>query len=375
MVSNADGVIEQLGWELRHRCDERLIKWLKEIFFEVINSSFLWNTSGIRFRPLFLGVFLLTMAVLSGCSEPKPHRQARFMMGTLVDVVLYADTKVATEAAGQAFEKMLRVEAAAHPSEEGSQLFQIRQGKGAKIDGDLARILETAMKVSRATSGAFDPTLGEVAHLWGFGRDDPHLPGPKEIEHALDKTGYDRVPAGQCCPEGQEIWFDLGGVAKGYAVDVAVATLQEEGVKAGIVNAGGDLRSFGARPRRGYWKIGVQDPDNPQQLAGVLEVKEAAVATSGDYQRYFEDGDVRYHHIIDPATGYPAYSRLRGTTVIAPDCATADALATAAFVMGPEKGLALLESWEKVEGVLITEDGKILKTSGIGEEGIRFEER
>ena len=297
------------------------------------------------------------------------------MMGTLVDVVVYADKEVAPEAATQAFERILEVEAAAHPSEEGSPLFQVRQGKGALIEGDLARILETAMDVSRATSGAFDPTLGDVVHLWGFGRDDPHLPGPKEIELALDNAGYDQVPAGQCCSEGLDIWFDLGGVAKGYAVDEAVRALKEAGVKAGIVNAGGDLRSFGIRPRRGYWKIGVQDPDNPQELAGVLEVKEMAVATSGDYQRYFEEGGVRYHHILDPATGYPANSGMRGTTVTAPDCATADALATAAFVMGPEKGLALLERWEGVEGVLITEDGKILKTSGIGEGGVRFEER
>jgi len=296
-------------------------------------------------------------------------------MGTLVDVVLYADREVAPEAAGQAFERVLRVEVEAHPSKEGSPLFQVRQGKGAKIEGDLARILETAMKVSRATSGAFDPTLGEVVHLWGFGRDDPHLPDPGEIAQALDKAGYKQVPAGQNFPEGQDIWFDLGGVAKGYAVDEAVRALKEAGVKAGIVNAGGDLRSFGVRPRRGYWKIGVQDPDNPQELAGVLEIKEGAVATSGDYQRYFEEGGIRYHHILDPATGYPAQSGLRGTTVIAPDGATADALATAAFVMGPEKGLALLERWEGVEGVLITDDGTILTTSGIGEGGIRFERR
>ncbi len=324
--------------------------------------------------PLFL--ILGSLLLNSSCTKnPQPYKETRFMMGTLVEVVLYAGLEVAPDAAAQAFEKMLQVEAAAHPSEEGSPLFQIRQGKGAKIEGDLARILETAMNVSRATSGAFDPTLGEVIHLWGFGRDDPHLPGSREVEHALDKTGYERIPAGQCCSEGDVIWFDLGGVAKGYAVDDAVRVLQEAGVKAGIVNAGGDLRSFGARPRRGYWKIGVQDPENPQQLAGILEVKEAAVATSGDYQRYFEEGGIRYHHILDPATGYPARSGLRGTTVIAPGCATADALATAAFVLGPEKGLALLENWEGVEGVLITEDRTILTTSGIGEEGIRFEKR
>ena len=320
-------------------------------------------------------MLVLLLANTSCTEHPQPLNETRFIMGTLVDVVLYGDKGVLPKAAGLAFESILRVEAAAHPSKDGSSLFRIRQGKGVRVEGDLARILDAALEVSRATSGAFDPTLGEVVNLWGFGRDDPHLPGPEEIVHALEGARYDRVLTGQCCAEGLDIWFDLGGVAKGYAVDEAVRSLQDSGVKAGIVNAGGDLRSFGVRPRRGYWKIGVQDPENPQKLAGVLEIKEAAVATSGDYQRYFEEDGIRYHHILDPSTGYPAHSGLRGTTVIAPDCATADALATAAFVMGPEKGLAMLEKWEGAEGVLITEDGTILTTSGIGEGGVRFEER
>ncbi len=163
-------------------------------------------------------------------------------------------------------------------------------------------------------------------------------------------------------------------MAKGYAVDEAVKVLRKRAVGGGIVNAGGDLRTFGLKPGGKLWKIGVQDPDHPQELAGVLTLREAAVATSGDYQRYFEEGGVRYHHILDPATGHPARSGLRGTTVIAPDCALADALATAAFVLGPEKGLKLLEDWDGVEGVLIAEGGEILTTSGIGED-IPFERR
>lgn len=294
------------------------------------------------------------------------------MMGTIVDAVLYCEKKAGSEAAAQAFEKIRQIEELAHPSQEGAPLSLIRQAKGANINGDLELILGTAMEVARASSGAFDPTLGEVVDLWGFGREDYRLPDPKEIERALENTGYKKVPARQCCPKGLAVWFDLGGVAKGYAVDSAVKVLQEAGISAGIVNAGGDLRSFGSHPRRGYWKIGVQDPNDPQELAGVLEVREAAVATSGDYQRYFIKDGIRYHHILDPSTGYPAHAGLRGTTVIAPDCATADALATAAFVMGPEKGLALLEEWQGAEGVLITDDGTILTTSGIGEGGVRF---
>jgi len=330
-----------------------------------------------RSGPTLLPVLLLGL-ILAGSSctrQPEPFKETRFMMGTLVDLMLFPDGDKASEAAGLAFARMLRIESAAHPSEEGSPLYLVRQGKGARVEGDLAKILETAMKVSRASSGAFDPTLGELTYLWGFGRGDPQLPDPQEIKDALARAGYRRVPTGPCCEEGRSIWFDLGGVAKGYAVDSAVKELADAGVAAGIVNAGGDLRTFGVRPGRGFWKIGVQDPADPQELAGVLEIGEAAVATSGDYQRYFFKDGIRYHHILDPATGYPARSGLSGTTVIAPDCATADALATAVFVMGPEKGLALLEKWDDAEGILITEGGEILTTSGIGDGGIPFEEK
>jgi thiamine biosynthesis lipoprotein len=297
------------------------------------------------------------------------------MMGTLVDMVAYPDGSGARKAAAEAFGRVSEIEGLAHRQQLKSLV---------SVDGELAVILSTGLKVSLASSGAFDPTLGEIIALWAFDSENPHLPDPTDISAALGRAGYRRLNPAYPDPdppdsvyspwESSPVWLDLGAVAKGYAVDEAVRSLRENGVSGGIVNAGGDLRTFGLKPGGKPWKIGVQDPDRPQELAGVLTVREAAVATSGDYQRYFEEDGVRYHHILDPATGYPARSGLSGTTVIAPDCALADALATAAFVLGPEKGLKLLEEWDGVEGVLITEDGKILTTSGIGK-AIPFEER
>jgi thiamine biosynthesis lipoprotein len=285
------------------------------------------------------------------------------MMGTLVDVIAYPDGDSTTAASIKALERMGQLEKGAYRKKLSSPVVG---------DEDLAKILNVALEVSRVSSGAFDPTLGEVVALWGFDSPTPHLPDSTQISVALESVGYQVFDH----PSGDDISvsIDLGGVTKGYAVDEAVGVLQDSGVIGGIVNGGGDLRTFGLKPGGKLWKIGVQDPDNPQELAGVLSIREAAVATSGDYQRYFEEAGVRYHHILDPATGYPARSGLRGTTVIAPDCALADALATAAFVLGPEKGLKLLEEWDDVEGVLITDDGEVKTTSGIG--GIiPFEER
>ena len=280
-----------------------------------------------------------------------------------MDVVAYPDGDSTAVASIKALERMGQLEKGAYRQKLSSPVV---------ADEDLAKILNTALEVSRVSSGAFDPTLGEVIALWGFDSPTPHLPDPAELSAALESVGYQKLDH----PSGDDISvsIDLGGVTKGYAVDEAVRVLQGSGIAGGIVNGGGDLRTFGLKPGGKLWKIGVQDPDDPQELAGVLSIREAAVATSGDYQRYFEKDGTRYHHILDPATGYPARSGLRGTTVIAPTCVVADALATASFVMGPEKGLALLEDLDEVEGVLITEDGKILTTTGIGEK-IPFEMR
>jgi thiamine biosynthesis lipoprotein len=321
-------------------------------------------------------IFLITSILLiPGCAgNRRPHSETRFMMGTLVEIVVYADQEIAAAAVQKAFLRMGEVEETAYVRGEKSPLNPLREGRGVVLMGDAALIMELALKVSRATSGAFDPTLGEVVELWGFGMDNPRLPDGGEIKTALERAGYERIPEQGCCPDGTRLWFDLGGVAKGYAVDEAVRILKGSGIGSGIVNAGGDLRSFGVKPRSRLWKIGIQDPDKPQELAGVMEVGEISVATSGDYQRYFEKDGIRYHHILDSTNGYPARSGIRSVTVLAPDCALADALATAAFVMGPEKGLELLERWDDVEGLLIADDGTYHVTSGIGEK-FPFERR
>jgi thiamine biosynthesis lipoprotein len=325
--------------------------------------------------PRALLALVTVLFLASGCARSRePFSESRFMMGTLVDVIVYGEGDSAVGAAHLAFDRMAQVERAADSKNPASPLKSLMEGKGSILIGDAARIMETAMSVAVASSGAFDPTLGELVKLWGIGMGQPKVPNDEDIASALERSGYRKIPRTGCCSEGVKAWLDLGGVAKGYAVDEAVKELRKAGIGAGIVNAGGDLRSFGAKPGKKPWKIGIQDPDDPQELAGVLDIGEMSVATSGDYQRYFEEGGVRYHHILDASTGRPARSGVRSATVLAPDCALADALATAAFVMGPGKGLELLEHWPGVEGILISEDGAYHLTSGIGTK-IPFEKK
>ncbi len=296
-------------------------------------------------------------------------------MGTLVEVVAYPDTGSVRDVVAKAFDKMEAIEAATDHRRDGSSLAALKKGGSITVSDDLMAILTSAISIARDSSGAFDPTMGKVVGLWGFDRDDPRLPDAKELKNALLTVGFTRISMeGNVVRADAPVWLDLGGIAKGYAVDEAVRLLEESGVQAGIVNAGGDLRVFGKRPGRRNWRIGVQDPDDFQSLIGVLELEGGAVATSGDYERYFEIDGKRYHHILDPATGFPARSGLRSVTVLAPDGLQADGLATAAFVMGPERGLKFLDSRSGIQAILVTGNGKMLTTDGIGSE-VGFERR
>lgn len=329
--------------------------------------------SGIKRCRTILATVLIGTLILTSVACKKgiqPTRETRFIMGTLVEIVAYPSSETTRAAVNRAFERMEEIEDQAYP--DRSEFFlSLREGKPSALPEVLARVLDKALSVASESEGAFDPTLGRVVSLWGFDRNEPGIPADEDLAAALRTVGYRRLSVDsdgvvRPTPPGNPLWLELGGVAKGYAVDVAVAELTESGIQAGIVNAGGDLRSFGVRPDRGFWRIGIQDPDDPQGMLGVLEVDEGSVATSGDYERYFEKDGIRFHHILDPTSGLPVRNGIRSATVITRECGLADALATAAFVMGPEKGLALLERLEGVEGILVVDGEDLLTTSGVG---------
>jgi len=330
-------------------------------------------------RGLLAGLILISLVlspVITGCRKQEPFRETMFLMGTLVEIAAYPDTREVRDAVALAFRRMEKVESLADQWEEDSPFARLRRGEGSDLSPEMLQVLEVALKVARMSSGVFDPTMGELVDLWGFERGSHRVPGSDRISEAMASMGYERLSmsGGGVKVNGQPVWLELGGVAKGYAVDEAVRVLKKSGVRAGIVNAGGDLRAFGKKPGGKPWRIGVQDPDDPQGMVGVLTVEDAAVATSGDYERYFEVDGVRYHHILDPATGRPSRSGVRGVTVVAPDCVLADALATAVFVLQQDQGRELLGRQNDVEGAWVLEDGRILTTPGIGTV-IEFERR
>ncbi len=242
-----------------------------------------------------------------------------------------------------------------------------REGRG-KPPREVLEVLLSARAVAERSGGAFDPTILPLTALWSFDSGG-RLPAEQEIAGARRRVDYSRLVIG---PDGEvslprDFGLDLGGIAKGAVVDLLGGYLLRQGYEDFLIDAGGDILVCGLKGGTTPWRVAIRHPRNNQAVIGVLTSGEKgkllAIATSGDYERFFEQGGVRYHHILDPRTGYPARG-LASVTVIAPSCAAADALATAAFVLGPDEGQRLLEERPDTEGLLITERNGRLEARG-----------
>jgi thiamine biosynthesis lipoprotein len=289
------------------------------------------------------------------------------VLSTLVEISAYGDDHDQLEAAvTAAFDEMRRLEKQLSvylPDSEISRLNRATQD--IELSAETIALLRRGQKIAAISSGAFDMGLGVLKDLWQIETDSPQIPTVAELEEALVGGGSDElsIEGTSVARLSSNVQIDLGGIAKGYAADCAIDVLKEAGVAAATVNAGGDIALFGTRAGQ-LWRIGIRHPRKVDDILGTLVVGAGAVVTSGDYERFFERDGVRYHHIFDPHNGRPA--RLsQSVTVVTASAADADALATAAFVLGPQAGLELLEERAGVEGLIVAADGSLYKTSGL----------
>jgi len=289
------------------------------------------------------------------------------VMGTLVEIKAYGDDRELLEQGlDAAFAEMVRLEQLFSTHIPKSEVSRLSAADAPLIvSEETATLLGLGLKIAQRSDGAFDMGLGKLMPLWGVESDQPQVPEEQSIALALKGIGPDslQISEQQVRKQTPGLQIDLGGIAKGYAVDRAVEKLRQAGIFSAAVNAGGDIRLLGDRQGQS-WRIGIQHPRKAGEIIATLALQNRAVVTSGDYERYFEQEGLRYHHLFDPQTGRPARG-CQSVTVVAADAASADALATAAFVLGPQKGLALLERMPDVEGFLIAADGSKLATGGL----------
>jgi thiamine biosynthesis lipoprotein len=248
---------------------------------------------------------------------------------------------------------------------ELSRINRLAAKQALVVNRELFNLIDRSLDFSKKTSGVFDITYSGVGRLYDYRK--KKKPADKEIEKTLPLINYRHVLLDRSAKTIKfarpGVRIDLGGIAKGYAVDTSIDLLKVRGITSALVTAGGDSRLIGNKQGR-PWMIGIRDPRNREDMIAVLPLMDEAISTSGDYERYFEKDGVRYHHIINPVTGRSAM-KARSASVIGPDATTTDALSTSIFILGPKKGLALIESLPGIEAVVIDPSGKMHFSSGL----------
>ncbi len=318
---------------------------------------------------------LLTILSLCGCQrQPEIYQRSAFLMGTLVDIqVVCRDSALADKAISAAFSRIQAVELEMSSHIDASALSKVNKLSGnkqpVKVSAELFNLLQRGRQWGELSQGAFDISIGAVSRLWDF--DNKKLPDREMLLAKLPLVNYQLLRLDQenktaYLPE-KGMALNLGGIAKGYAVDEAVRVLESMGIKRALVDAGGDMRALGGKTKGLPWKIGLRHPRDKKRIIAKISLRDKAVVTSGDYERFFIKDGLRYHHILNPGTGQPA-RELVSVTVLSLSAETADALSTAVYVMGAEEGLKLVSKQAGCEVLLVTSGGEIITSPGFAAE-------
>ena len=309
--------------------------------------------------------FLLAPLLLLpyGCAPAQPLERTFFAMDTVMTLRLYqgGDGSLLDRAEARVRE----LEGLWSVTDGASEISTLNHDGSAELSPETADLLRTALDMCRRTDGALDISTYPVLRAWGFTTGEYSVPGGEAIAALLPLVDYGRVAleAGAAAlPPGMEI--DLGSVAKGYTGDALAALLKQGGAASALLDLGGNIQTVGAKPDGSPWRVAIRNPAGDGNI-GVVEVADQAVVTSGGYERYFEEDGVRYWHIIDPATGWPARSGLASVTVVGESGLLCDGLSTALFVMGREGALEHWRQHRDFEAVLVSEDGSVTITAGL----------
>ena len=313
----------------------------------------------------------MVLLLCGGCSAEKELpklSEVGFYLDTVITLTAYTDNdqilKDAMEECGR-YEQMLS------RTIEGSDVWRINHADGnpAEVSDDTVAILRCAAEISEKSDGAFDITIAPASTMWDFTSGKAELPEAEALAAAASMVDYSKITVeGNTVTLPKGMMIDLGGIAKGYIADRVKAYLEERGVKHAILSFGGNIVAIGKKPDGTDWKVGIQDIDKPTgEYMLVAANRGGSTVTSGIYERGFEVDGIRYHHLLNPKTGWPEQNELASVTILSESSMKGDALATAAFILGREKGLELIESLAGIEAVFIDRDRKVTYSSGAGD--------
>jgi len=319
-------------------------------------------------------VFLViaTMNIENGYAKDVLIKRSQYLMGTLVFVTGVApDEETAKTAVAKGLAEIRRIEQFMSTWIPLSELSKVNAAAGkhpVQVSPENMEVLKASVRMATLTEGGFNIAVGPAVSAWNVSQEG-RIPSQAELDAvrpliALENMVLDEQ-AGTVFLKQAGMQVDVGGIGKGYTADLVVEVMKQAGATAGVVALSGDIKTFGRMPDQERFVFGIQHPRKEQgEILGRIELENEAVSTAGDYQRFIMKDGIRYHHILDPTTLQPARS-CQSVTVIAKDGVMADGLDTGIFVMGPEKGLALIESLPEVEGVIVNAQGKVLISSGL----------
>lgn len=306
--------------------------------------------------------------------EIQMYSDTDFAMDTVVTETLYTTGENRNSLVGEKLREM--EETLLSWTNENSQISRLNRegGVSTEVSLELSGYLETIVQLAKDSKGAFDPTLGKIIRLWNIGGENPQVPRQEEVENILQRSGYEKIQLdGNKVTLEEGCTLDLGAVGKGIGCDVIADDLQNQHEVMGmILNLGGSsVMAYGQKPDQSQWKVALTDPRDVEggYLGSIALEGGEFLATSGDYEKYFMKDGIRYHHILDPLTGYPVWNGLTSVTVVCDSGLLADGLSTACFVLGRENSLELLEKYH-ADGIFVDEEYNIYLTAGMKE---RFE--
>lgn len=325
---------------------------------------------------LLLAVLMACVTVLPGCAgggfgskaEEEPYSKDLFAMDTYMTVSAYGDH--GEEAVNAAVKEINRLDALLSTGKDTSEVSKLNRNGGGKLSADTNALMRVALGLYRSTGHVFDITIYPVMKLWGFTDRNYRVPSNAELHEALklvDASTLDYDADSKTVTytaDGTAV--DFGGIAKGYTSATLASLYRKLGVTSGLINLGGNVQTVGRRPNGEEWKVGIRDPRDENGLLGIIETHDAAVITSGGYERYFEKDGVTYHHIIDPVTGYPADNGVLSVTIVSKNGTLADGLSTSLFLMGKAKAIDYWRAHTSdFDFLLCEDDGTLVVSEGL----------